>query len=133
MLEKFAYWKEELNLFDDDMDKYQFLIDLAKHEVSLPVDLCIPQNKIEGCVSQIWVDLSYKNNIVRALYNSDAMITKGITHIVCDCFSGLDLKTAQSITKQDFKELGIEEILSGNRRNGLSSLIDTLLYKVSKL
>ena len=61
------------------------------------------------------------------------MITKGITHIICDCFSGIPVEEAQGITKEDFRELGIDQILGGNRRNGLASLIDTLMTKVRNL
>lgn len=73
------------------------------------------------------------DGIVEAYYDSDAMITKGITHIICDCFSGIPIEEAQSIQKEDFRELGIDQILSGNRRNGLASLIDTLMTKVRNL
>jgi cysteine desulfuration protein SufE len=126
-------WAEELSFFDDDMDRYQHLIDLAKKETKLPPELRTDDRLVNGCMSQIWVDVGSKDGIVEAYYDSDAMITKGITHIICDCFSDIPLEEAQKIQKEDFRELGIDQILSGNRRNGLSSLIDTLIQKVGKL
>jgi cysteine desulfuration protein SufE len=126
-------WAEELSFFDDDMDRYQHLIDLAKKETKLPPELRTDDRLVNGCMSQIWVDVGNKDGIVEAYYDSDAMITKGITHIICDCFSEIPLEEAQAIQKEDFRKLGIDQILSGNRRNGLSSLIDTLIQKVGKL
>jgi len=130
---KINEWAEELSFFDDDLDRYQHLIDLAKKETKLPEELRTDDRLVDGCMSQIWVDVGNIDGIVEAYYDSDAMITKGITHIICDCFSGIPVEEAQSIAKEDFRELGIDQILSGNRRNGLASLIDTLMIKVRNL
>jgi len=130
---KINEWAEELSFFDDDLDRYQHLIDLAKKETKLPEELRTDDRLVSGCMSQIWVDVGNKDGIVEAYYDSDAMITKGITHIICDCFSEIPLEEAKAIQKEDFRELGIDQILSGNRRNGLASLIDTLIQKVGKL
>lgn len=133
-MNKIKTWAEEMAFFDDDMDRYQHLVDLAKKETSLPQGMCTDQNRVDGCVSQIWVDVGVTDSgTVKAYYESDALITKGITHIVCDCFSDISIDEAQAIQKEDFRQLGIEQILSGNRRNGLASLIDTLIKKVGKL
>ena len=133
MSEKIKYWAEELALFDDDLDKYQYLIDLAKNNQTLPEHLCTDANIVSGCISKIWVDAGVQEDQVKVYYNSDAIITKGITHLVCDCFSDIPLSEAKSLKKSDFADLGIEQILTGNRRNGLSSLIDTIITKVAKL
>ena len=61
------------------------------------------------------------------------MITKGVTHLICDCFDNLPVDEAKKIDKSEFEVLGIEGILSANRRNGLASLIDTLQNKVAAL
>ena len=134
MTAKIQEWAEEMEFFDDDMDRYQHLVDLAKKGSTLPEGLCTEQNRVDGCVSQIWVDVgATTSGTVQAYYESDAMITKGITHIICDCFSGIPIEEAKAIQKEDFRQLGIEQILSGNRRNGLASLIDTLIAKVGRL
>jgi sulfur transfer protein SufE len=61
------------------------------------------------------------------------MITKGVTHVICDCFNDLPLDDAKKIQREDFEALALEGILSSNRRNGLSSLIGTLQHKVAAL
>jgi cysteine desulfuration protein SufE len=133
MSEKIKYWAEELALFDDDLDKYQYLIDLAKNSQPLPPDLCTDTNLVTGCISKIWVDAGLQQDKLKVYYNSDAIITKGITHLVCDCFSDIPLAEAKKLQKSDFAELGLDQILTGNRRNGLSSLIDTIIEKVELL
>ena len=70
---------------------------------------------------------------VQVYYDSDAMITKGITRVVCDCFSNIPLEEAQAIQKEDFEKLGIKELLSAQRRNGLGSLISNIQQRVSRL
>ena len=61
------------------------------------------------------------------------MITKGITHIVCDCFNGLTLAQAKKVKRENFEVLGIDQLLTQQRRNGLGNLIDTIITKVHKL
>ena len=95
MSEKIQYWADELSLFDDDLDRYQYLIDLAKTDANLPDSLCTDANLVSGCISKIWVDAGVHEDIVKVYYNSDALITKRITHLVCDCFSDIPLSEAK--------------------------------------
>lgn len=132
-MSKIDTWADELSLFDDVMDQYTYLIDLAKKPTSLPEELRSDDRLVEGCISQIWVDVGAVDNKTRIYYDSDAMITKGVTHLICDCFDDLPVDEAKKIEKSEFEVLGIEGILSANRRNGLASLIDTLQNKVAAL
>tara|TARA_R110001592_G_scaffold71797_7_gene219249 strand:+ start:224 stop:619 length:396 start_codon:yes stop_codon:yes gene_type:complete len=131
-MSKITEYAEEFSFLDDE-DRLMHLIDLAKRPTTLPTELRSDTNLVNGCMSQIWVDVGLQDQIVSVYYDSDAMITKGITSVVADCFTGLDLKDAKLITKQDFEELGIKELLSAQRRNGLGSLIDTISRRVHKL
>jgi cysteine desulfuration protein SufE len=130
---KIKKWAEELDLFDDTMDQYAFLIDLAKKPTTLPNELRTEDKLISGCISKIWVDVGKVDDKTCIYYDSDALITKGVTHVICDCFDNLEITQAKQITKNDFLQLKLEGILSGNRRNGLASLIQTLQNKISVL
>ena len=132
-MSKIQDWVEEFDIFDDVMDQYAYLIDLAKEPTTLPEALRTDNRLIFGCTSQIWVDVGEVDNKTRIYYDSDAMITKGVTHVICDCFDDLPIEEAKKVTRYDFQPLALEGILSANRRNGLSSLIDTLQTKVAKL
>jgi cysteine desulfuration protein SufE len=109
------------------------LIDLAKRPTNLPVELRTDDRKVNGCMSQIWIDVGVQENNVQVYYDSDAMITKGITSVVADCFSDIPVEEAKAIQKEDFEKLGIKELLTPQRRNGLGSLIKTISTKVQAL
>ena len=132
-MSKIQDWVEEFEIFDDVMDQYSYLIDLAKEQATLPSELRSDERLVSGCISSIWIDVGKVDNKTKIYYDSDAMITKGITHVVCDCFDDLPVDDAKQITKADFDTLNLEGILSANRRSGLASLIDTLRAKVSVL
>ena len=132
-MSKIQFWAEELEVFDDVMDQYAMLIDMAKEPTTLPVELRSDDKLVSGCMSQIWIDVGAVDNKTKIYYDSDAMITKGVTHVICDCFDDLPIDDAKKIQREDFEALALEGILSANRRNGLSSLISTLQTKVSAL
>lgn len=129
---KINNWVEELEFLDGD-DQLIHLIDLAKMPTTLPEELKTDYNRIEGCMSQIWIGVLYQDDQVKVQYDSDAMITKGIARIVCDCFSDMSLQEAKEIKKQDLEVLGIEQLLTAQRRNGLGSMVQTIINKVNKL
>lgn len=128
-IEKYA---ADFDFLDGD-ERLMHLIDLAKKPTNLPAELRTDDRKVNGCMSQIWVDVGIQNELVCVYYDSDAMITKGITSVVADCFSGIPVEEAKAIQKEDFEALGIKELLSTQRRNGLGSLIQTISTKVQTL
>ena len=67
---------------------------------------------------------------VKVYYDSDAMITKGITSIVCECFSDRTVEDAKKIKPEDFEKLNIQQLLTPQRRNGLGSLIGTIIKRI---
>ena len=132
-MSKIQDWVEEFDIFDDVMDQYALLIDLAKEPTTLPPELRSDERLVSGCISSIWIDVGKVDNKTKIYYDSDAMITKGVTHVICNCFDDLPIDDAKQIKKTDFETLNLEGILSANRRNGLASLIDTLQTKISTL
>jgi|TARA_R110000868_G_scaffold4177_6_gene25974 cysteine desulfuration protein SufE len=132
-MNKIQTWSEELEMFDDVMDQYALLIDLAKQPTTLPSELRSDERLVSGCISSIWIDVGKVDNKTKIYYDSDALITKGVTHVICDCFDDMPIDDAKQIKKTDFEALNLEGILSANRRNGLSSLISTLQTKVAAL
>lgn len=131
-MNKIKEYAEEFSFLDGE-ERLMHLIDLAKRPTNLPKELRTEDRKVNGCMSQIWIDVGLQNELVNVYYDSDAMITKGITSVVADCFSGIPVEQAKALTKEDFEELGIKELLSAQRRNGLGSLIDTISSRVQLL
>ena len=131
-MDKIQQWADDLSMLDEN-DRLMYIIDLAKNITSLPKELRTESRLVRGCMSQIWVDVGVVEEKVKVYYDSDAMITKGITSVVADCFTGLSLEDAKLLTKSDFEQLGIKELLSAQRRNGLGSLIDTISRRIHNL
>ena len=131
-MSKIKDYADEFSFLDGE-ERLMHLIDLAKRPTNLPKELRTEDRKVNGCMSQIWIDVGLQNELVNVYYDSDAMITKGITSVVADCFSGIPVEEAKALTKEDFEELGIKELLSAQRRNGLGSLIDTISSRVQLL
>ena len=117
---------EEFELFDDWMDKYNYIIELGK---SLP--LIAPQYKddahlIPGCQSQVWLHAEMSDGKLIFRADSDAIITKGIINLLIRVLSG---HTPQEILDCDLAyidKIGIKEHLSPTRSNGLVSMIQQI-------
>ena len=131
-MNKIEKWKEEFDYLDEN-DRLIYIIDLAKHITSLPKELRTEDRLVRGCMSKIWIDVGVVDNLVKVYYDSDAMITKGITSIICDCFTDINLEEAKKIRKQDIELLGIRQLLTAQRRNGLSSLVDNIQKRIAIL
>lgn len=129
---KIADWGKKLSVLEG-IDRLQYLVDLADKETSLDSDKRINANMVPGCVSQIWIDVRVEDNKVIAEYDSDAMITKGITSVVCDCFTGANKEEVQSVLVEDFEKLGIKQLLTAQRQNGLGNLINVIITKSNNL
>jgi len=129
---KISVWSDNLSLLEG-VDRLQYLVDLANKKTSLSSDKRVDENKIVGCISKIWVDVKLESSKVVAEYDSDAMITKGITSVICDCFTGATKEEASSIVIDDFKNLNIKQLLTVQRQNGLGNLINTIINKSQKL
>ena len=116
--EKYNYYKEELEMLTQNMDKYQYLIDLGAKS-SMPKEFRIETFKVPGCMSQVWLVPKYSDNVMTFMADSDAHITKGVASLVADIFSNATKEEIQSTDLDAMIEgLQLTSILSPNRRNG---------------
>lgn len=114
---------EEFSLFDDWMDKYQYLIDLSKNLPIIDDKYKSDEYLIKGCQSQVWLFAEKKDDKVVFTADSDAIITKGIISLLIRVLSN---QTPQSILDCDLhfiEAIGLKENLSPTRSNGLLSMI----------
>ena len=114
---------DEFSLFDDWMDKYQYLIDLSKNLPVIDEKYKTEENLIKGCQSQVWLAAEYKDGKVFFTADSDAIITKGIISLLIRVLSG---QSPQDILDSDLhfiESIGLKENLSPTRSNGLLAMI----------
>jgi len=124
--EKINYYKESLDLFDDGMDKYKFLIDQAKNAKNFPEEYRNDSFKVSGCQAQVWLVPQLKENKLSFYYDSDAFISKGMVTILCDIYGD---RSPSEIKESDFKMLNIldlDTLLTPGRRNGVYSMLEKI-------
>lgn len=123
---------DEFSLFDDWMQRYEYLIELGKSLPLIDEEHKKDENLIKGCQSQVWVHADLKDNRVVFTADSDAIITKGIIALMVRVLSG---QKPEDIVKADMgfvDEIGLKEHLSPTRANGLVSMIKQLkMYAVA--
>ena len=117
---------DEFSMFDEWLDKYEYLIELGKSLKSYPETDKTDDRLIKGCQSRVWLDATDDGGIIDFRADSDAIITKGIISMLVSVYSG---RTAAEIAGDDFSfidRLGLKENLSPTRANGLVSMMDTI-------
>ena len=124
--EKINYYKESLDLFDDGMDKYKFLIDQAKNAKDFPEEYRNESFKVSGCQAQVWLVPQLKENKLSFYYDSDAFISKGMVTILCDIYGD---RNPSEIKNSDFSMLNsleLDTLLTPGRRNGVYSMLEKI-------
>lgn len=114
---------DEFSMFDDWMQRYEYIIELGKTLPLIDEKFKTEDNIIKGCQSKVWVHAEEKDGKILFTADSDAILTKGIIAILIRAFSN---KTPQAILEAntDFvDEIGLKEHLSPTRANGLVSMI----------
>ncbi|ANO49472.1 cysteine desulfuration protein SufE [Flavobacterium columnare] len=114
---------DEFSMFDDWMQRYEYIIELGKSLPLIEEQYKTEENIIKGCQSKVWVHAEEKEGNIVFTVDSDAILTKGIIGILIRTFSN---QPAQAIldAKTDFiDEIGLKEHLSPTRANGLVSMI----------
>lgn len=118
---------DEISVLDPN-DKLEYLIDLAKDCEDLEDKYKIDKNKIFGCASNLWVVGEKRSNgTINYMFDADAFITKGTTKLVIDLLNNQLIADISNLNKEDFKPLGIMELLTAQRQNGLGNLISRLI------
>ena len=123
---------EEFEIFDDWMQKYEYLIDLGKELAPIDKKHKTEDNLIKGCQSRVWLHAEYTDGRIIYTADSDAIMTKGIVAILINVLSG-QTPSEISTAKLDFiNEIGLKEQLSPTRANGLVSMIKQMkLYALA--
>lgn len=117
---------DDFSMFDEWLDKYDYIIELGKKLDSFPENKKTDDRLIKGCQSRVWLDWEVKEGKLYFTADSDAIITKGIISLLISVYSG---RSAEEIAGDDFsflEELGLKENLSPTRANGLESMVETI-------
>ena len=124
--EKIRFYKESLDLFDDGMEKYKFLIDQAKNAKNFPEEYRNETFKVSGCQAQVWLVPINFDKKLSFYYDSDAFISKGMVTILCDIYGDRDPKEIQSSNFDLLNILELDTLLTPGRRNGVYSMLEKI-------
>lgn len=116
----------DFSMYDEWLDKYEYLIELGKNLEPLPEGKKSDDRLIKGCQSRVWLDYTLADGVLNFSADSDAIITKGIISLLVSVYSG---RTPSEIAADDFSfldSIGLKENLSPTRANGLVSMIETI-------
>jgi len=123
--------KDDLEFFDDELDKYEFIIDLGKKLKPFNDEDKKDEYLVQGCTSQVWLVPTIKDNILYLAGTSDAIIVKGLVHIILEIFNEKTLEEIQAFDINILSELGLTEIITPNRQSGVQGMIKKIM-EVSK-
>ena len=125
--------KEDLDFFDDELEKYQFIIDLGKKLSAFKDEDKITQHIVHGCTSQVWLTCTQKKGVLLFNGTSDAIIVKGLVYILLEIFSNLDAKEINDSEDDILYELGLSEIITPNRQSGVMGMIKKIKEYAKKV
>jgi cysteine desulfuration protein SufE len=120
--EAIAAIADELDVFDDWMDRYGYIIELGRKLPPYPDEWADDAHRVPGCQSRVWMEPVLRNGRMYFAGASDAAIVSGLIALLLRVYSG---RTPDEIAATDpvfLKELGLIEALSTNRGNGIASM-----------
>jgi cysteine desulfuration protein SufE len=118
--------RDELDLFDDWMDRYAHIIDLGRKLPPFPAEWANDDHRVPGCQSQVWLEVTKRDDRLHFAGSSDAAIVAGLVALLLRVYSG---RTPAEIIATDpvfLKDLGLLEALSTNRGNGIAAMARAL-------
>lgn len=123
--------KDDLEFFDDELQKYDYIIDLGKKLEPIDESNKTEANLVQGCTSQVWLVTNIENNTLHVTGTSDAIIVKGLVYIILQIFNNRTLTEINQFDINILNELGLTEIITPNRQSGVQGMIKKIM-EVSK-
>ena len=120
----------DFELLDEWEDRYRYIIDLGKSLEPLPDSAHSDANKVQGCVSQVWLETSVGEGtdpVITYRGDSDAHIVRGLVALVLAIYSGQKSSAIRETNALDIlKTLGLDQHLSPQRSNGLKAMVQRI-------
>ena len=123
---------EDFDMFEDWIQKYEYLIDLGKDLPAIDEKYKIEENLIKGCQSRVWLHAEENSGNIIFSADSDAIMTKGIVALLIRLLSGQSANDIAHVDLDFINKIGLKEQLSATRANGLLSMIKQMkLYAIA--
>ena len=123
---------EDFDMFEDWIQKYEYLTDLGKDLPSIEEKYKIEENLIKGCQSRVWLHAEENSGNIIFSADSDAIMTKGIVALLIRLLSGQSANDIAHVDLDFINKIGLKEQLSATRANGLLAMIKQMkLYAIA--
>ena len=113
---------EDLDMFDDWMDRYQFIIEMGRKLPPFPDSWADDAHRVPGCQSRVWMEAIHRDGKLFFAGVSDAAIVSGLIALLLRVYSGRAPDEIRATDPVFLKELGLLEALSTNRGNGIAAM-----------
>ena len=115
--------KEDLDFFDEELAKYEYIIDLGKKLEEFDEKDKIPSNIVHGCTSQVWLTCEQKDRKMYFHGTSDAIIVKGLVYMILQIFSDSTIEELKEVDMDIVHDLGLSEVITPNRQSGVIGMM----------
>jgi len=123
---------DEFSMFEDWMERYEYIIDLGKSMPLIKDEFKTDSNLISGCQSKVWLHSEIEGDKIKFTTDSDAILTKGIVALLLRVFNNQKPKDILDTDLYFVDKIGLKEHLSPTRANGLVSMIKQIkLYALA--
>ena len=120
--------QEDLNIFDDWLDRYQFIIEMGRKLPPFPVSWMDDAHRVPGCQSQVWMETQIQNGRLFLAGASDAAIVSGLVALLLRVYSGRAPEEIAATDPSFLARLGLISALSSNRGNGVASMAEAIRH-----
>ena len=131
--ERVADMIDDMSVFDDWSERYEYIISLGKKLDPLPAPYQTEEHLIKGCQSRVWVGCEVEDGKMTIMAESDSLITKGLIAIFVKLLSGLSPQEILDADMSKLDECGLKEHLASTRANALNSMADTIKKAAAQL
>ena len=117
---------DELAVFDDWLDRYQFIIEMGRNLAPYPAGLQDEAHRVQGCQSQVWLAARPVDGALFFAGASDAAIVSGLVALVLRVYSGRDRNEILTTPAKFLHDLGLIGALSSSRGNGVAAMVERI-------
>ncbi|MDG6095397.1 SufE family protein [Acetobacter sp. AN02] len=117
---------EELSMFDDWMERYQYIIELGRSLPAFPQEWTNDAHRVPGCQSQVWLEAKHQGDDLFFAGASDAAIVSGLVALLLRVYSGRPPEEILATGPEFLHELGLVQALSANRGNGVEAMAQAI-------
>lgn len=119
--------REELNSFDDEFQKYSFLVELSAYNNPDQPDLCRDEYLYRGCQSRVWIQYEISDGIFKMKATSDTLIIRGVLYIMSELYNGVPAAEIAGSEIHFLDDCGIAEHFSDTRTTGIQGLSEAVV------